>query len=84
MVVVNKRVGLVDFVRDDVNKVVGIRLNVNYDSQLDDGAGGTILHTGYTATFPYWDELSVEDKATAQKLFDKLKIIAESSICPEV
>ena len=39
MAVINRKVGLVDFIRDDSDAVTGIRLNIDYQSQVSDGSG---------------------------------------------
>jgi len=83
MAVINRKVGLVDFVRDDSDAVTGIRLNIDYQSQVSDGSGGTITHSGYTCTLPYWNELSTEAKTAAATLYAALKTLAEAATCPE-
>ena len=83
MAVIYRKVGLVDFVRDDSDAGTGIRLNIDYQSQVSDGSGGTITHSGYTCTLPYWNELSTEAKTAAATLYAALKTLAEAATCPE-
>jgi len=83
MAVINRKVGLVDFVRDDSDAITGIRLNIDYESQISDGAEGTITHSGFTCTLPYWDELSAEVKTATATLYTALKTLAEAASCPE-
>jgi len=83
MAVINRKVSLVDFVRDESDAVTGIRLNIDYESQISDGADGIIIHSGFTCTLPYWDELSAEAKTAATTLYTALKTLAEAASCPE-
>ena len=50
---------------------------------ISDGSGGTITHSGYTCTLPYWNELSTDAKTAAATLYAALKSLAEAATCPE-
>ena len=50
---------------------------------FSDGSGGTITHSGFTCTLPYWNELSTDAKTAAATLYAALKSLAEAATCPE-